>query len=424
MTAHHSTDTAIEATKLGAYDYLPKPFETSLLLTLLANALQSSRLMFEPIEIGTAAPNQDAIIGDSRAMQHVYKEIGRMAAKPVTVLIRGETGTGKELVARALYQHSERNQQPFIIVNCVAIPEQLLESELFGHEQGAFTGAVARRIGKFEQANHGTVLLDEVGDMSLNTQAKLLRVLQEKTIQRGGGKETIPVDVRILAATHRDLEASIAEKEFRGDLYYRLNDAVIPLPALRERTEDIPALVNYFIGRHSISLGIRHPFLSTQALNDLKQQQRSSAGELTQELHRIGAIDKSAIAHLQQQSWPGNVRELENVIRKALLAAAGFRITLDHVETALAKTRLARPAADQTLAAYVSDLLAAATRGDIENVHFALNEAMERELYSQAIRLANGNQVKAAKWLGVSRPTLREKLKQFGLMEKLTPETT
>jgi DNA-binding NtrC family response regulator len=417
MTAHHSTDIAIEATKFGAYEYLPKPFDSALLLTLLANAVQSSRLMFEPIELGISVPTRDAIVGDSRAMQHVYKEIGRMAAKPVTVLIRGETGTGKELVARALYQHSERHSNPFIIVNCVAIPEPLLESELFGHEQGAFTGAVARRIGKFEQANEGTIFLDEVGDMGLNTQAKLLRVLQEKTIQRVGGKETIPVDVRILAATHRDLEASIAEKQFRGDLYYRLNDAVIPLPALRERTEDIPALVNYFIGRHSTALGIRHPFLNTEALNEMKQRQRSSADEFTQALNRIGAIESVAMVHLQQQQWPGNVRELENVIRKALLAAGGYTITRDHIENALSKTRLTRPKTDQTLAGYVSELLAEAMRGGVENVHYALTESMERELYTQAIRLAGGNQVKAAKWLGVSRPTLREKLKRFGLIE-------
>ena len=229
MTAHHTTETAIEATKLGAYDYLLKPFDPGELLELVHKAVVGSRLVSAEVAVGSGATGQDTIIGESRAMQDVYKEIGRLATKPVTVLIRGETGTGKELVARALYQHSDRVGRPFVVVNCVAIPETLLESELFGHEQGAFTGATARRIGRFEQANSGTIFLDEIGDMTLGTQAKLLRVLQEKTIQRLGGRETLPVDVRVIAATHRDLEAAIAEKQFREDLYYRLNVAVVQI---------------------------------------------------------------------------------------------------------------------------------------------------------------------------------------------------
>ncbi|MBI3878235.1 MAG: sigma-54-dependent Fis family transcriptional regulator, partial [Verrucomicrobia bacterium] len=213
MTAHGTTETAIEATKFGAFDYLLKPFEMGELLGVVEKAVATSRLMSEVVELGAANPSRDAIVGQSRAMQGIYKEIGRVAAKPVNVLIRGETGTGKELIARALYQHSERANAPFVAINCAAIPETLLESELFGHERGAFTGAEARRIGRFEQAHGGTLFLDEIGDLTPNTQVKLLRVLQEKCIQRLGGKEMIPVDVRIIAATHRDLETAIKEKQ-------------------------------------------------------------------------------------------------------------------------------------------------------------------------------------------------------------------
>ncbi len=396
MTAHHTTETAIEATKLGAYDYLMKPFDPAELLDMIDKAVASSRLISEPVELGETAAPSDAIVGDSRAMQSVYKEIGRLAAKPVTVLIRGETGTGKELVARALYQHSDRGKQPFIVVNCVAIPETLLESELFGHEQGSFTGATTRRIGRFEQANNGTIFLDEIGDMTMSTQAKLLRVLQEKTIQRVGGKETIDVDVRILAATHRDLEVAIRENQFREDLYYRLNVAVVTLPPLRERREDIPALVRHFLHCYGGDLGTFNASMSADA-----------------------------IQFLQQQPWAGNVRELENVIRKALLLARGFTVGPDEVRAAIAQTKLPRPAVDQTLASYISDLLARAVRGELENVSDAVSEATERELYAQAIQLAQGNQVKAAKWLGVSRPTMREKLTNYGLhakREASTPE--
>ena len=233
MTAHGTTETAIEATKAGAYDYLLKPFEMHELLGLVDKAITSRRLMTEPVELGTRGASREAIVGNSRAMQAIYKEVGRVASKPVNVLILGETGTGKELIARALYQHSERSNAPFIAINCAAIPETLLESELFGHERGAFTGAENRRIGRFEQADKGTIFLDEIGDMTLGTQVKLMRVLQERVLQRLGGKETIPVDVRVLAATHRDLETAIKNKQFREDLYYRLSVVVINLPPLR-----------------------------------------------------------------------------------------------------------------------------------------------------------------------------------------------
>jgi DNA-binding NtrC family response regulator len=386
MTAHHTTQIAIEATKLGAYDYILKPFETQALLDLVSQAIESKRLMSETVELGSAEPDTEAIVGNSRAMQNVYKEIGRVATRPVTVLIRGETGTGKELVSRAIFQHSDRAGKPFIIVNCAAIPETLLESELFGHEQGAFTGATVRRIGRFEQANGGTIFLDEIGDMSMSTQAKLLRVLQDKTIQRLGGKETIPVDVRVLAATHRDLEAAIRDKQFREYLYFRLNDASIVVPPLRDRREDIVPLVDYFLQRYGEQFGTVSSSMTAEARD-----------------------------FLREQAWPGNVRELENVVRKALLSAHGFAISVETVRTAIEKTRLLKPANDQTLAGYVTELLTAATRGEMENVSDALIEAAERELYAQAIKLAVGNQAKAAKWLGVSRPTMREKLKSYGL---------
>jgi nitrogen regulation protein NR(I) len=386
VTAFGTTETAIEATKLGAYDYLLKPFAMDELLDLVAKSVACNRLMSEPVEIGEARPNQSAIIGNSRAMQSVYKEIGRVAATAVTVLIRGETGTGKELVARAIYQHSTRATQPFIAVNCAAIPETLLESELFGHDRGAFTGAHARRIGRFEQANQGTLFLDEIGDLSLSTQVKLLRVLQEKYIQRVGGNEKIPVDVRVLAATHRDLETALKENQFREDLFYRLSGVTIALPSLSQRSEDIPDLVKYFMQRSAAEVGVDAP-----------------------------SIHPEAIAFLQNQAWPGNVRELESAVRQALLLARNYPVDLEHVKDACARTRTSVLVSDQSIAGYLAGLLAKAERGEIEGVHAKMIEEMERELLARAIQLAQGNQAKAARWLGVTRTTMREKLIHFGL---------
>jgi len=386
VTAHGTTETAIEATKLGAFDYLLKPFEIEEFLRLLAKAVAGGRLMTEPLEMGAAGSAQDAIIGNSRAMQEIYKEIGRVAGKPVTILILGETGTGKELIARALYQHSNRASAPFVAVNCAAIPETLLESELFGHERGAFTGAEFRRIGRFEQASRGTLFLDEIGDMTLNTQAKLLRVLQDRTIQRLGGKENIPIDVRVIAATHRDLESAIKEKQFREDLYYRLSVVVIHLPPLRQRAEDIPNLVKYFLHRYGADFGVDAP-----------------------------SIQPEAIEFLQAQPWPGNVRQLENVVRQALLLARKYTITLDHVREVVAKLSNTPAAQDTSLAAWISEFLMKAKKGESDRVHGRILDTVERELFAQAIHLAQGNQAKAARWLGVSRITMREKLNTFGL---------
>jgi DNA-binding NtrC family response regulator len=386
ITAHGTTDTAIDAMKSGAYDYLLKPFHVPELLDLLARAVRSSRQMSETVELGPSVPGRAAIVGQSRAMQMVYKEIGRVAARPVTVLILGETGTGKELVARAIYQHSERAGKPFVAVHCAAIPETLLESELFGHERGAFTGADSRRIGRFEQAHEGVILLDEVGDMTLGTQIKLLRVLQEKTIQRLGSRETIPVDVRVIAATHRDLEGAIRAGDFREDLYYRLNVATIVLPPLRDRPEDVPALVGYFMQKFGPELGHAAPVVQADALEVFRG-------------HR----------------WPGNVRELENVVRKSLLRTQGYPITAEHVRTALRGVGAIGPKAEPSVRQAVAELLAAAQCGELTDVRERLLNEADRELFSQAIRLARGNQAKAARWLGVARLTMREKLNQFGI---------
>ncbi|HEX3627862.1 MAG TPA: sigma-54 dependent transcriptional regulator [Verrucomicrobiae bacterium] len=388
VTAFGTTQTAIEATKLGAYDYLLKPFNIPQLLELVRRAVDSNRLMSEPVLLGEPEIGRDSIIGRSPAMQEIYKEIGRIASKPVNVLIRGETGTGKELIARAIYQHSNRAGAPFIAINCAAIPETLLESELFGHERGAFTGAEARRIGRFEQADRGTIFLDEIGDMTPGTQVKLMRVLQEKSLQRLGGKETISVDVRVLAATHRDLEAAIRQKQFREDLYYRLNVVVITLPPLRNRRDDIPELVHYFLQKYGPELGNANP-----------------------------GIHPEAMALLQSQTWPGNVRELENIVRKALLHAQSYSVNRDHAQAAL--NQAASPAYSSTkpFGDYVDELLAGARRGELTDAHALALETTERELFSRAIQQAGGNQAKAARWLGVSRITMKAKLVQFGLYQ-------
>jgi DNA-binding NtrC family response regulator len=384
-TAFGTTETAIEATKFGAYDYLLKPFDLPQLIELVRKAADSNRLMSEPVSLGEAGAN-DALVGQSAAMQAIYKEIGRVASKPVTVLIRGETGTGKELIARAIYQHSDRAGAPFIAVNCAAIPETLLESELFGHEKGAFTGAHTRRIGRFEQAQGGTILLDEIGDMTPGTQVKLVRFLQEKILQRLGGKENIQLDVRVIAATHRDLEAAIGRKEFREDLYYRLNVVVITLPPLRQRREDIASLTRYFLQKHGPSLGQTEP-----------------------------SIQAEAIEFLQAQPWPGNVRQLENIARKALLLAQNYTVTVEHARAALDKIASPDFSHDRAFSEYVDELLAAARRGELADAHARAMGSAERELFARAIAQAGGNQAKAARWLGVTRVTMKAKLVQFGL---------
>jgi nitrogen regulation protein NR(I) len=387
MTAHGTIETAIEATKLGAYDYLQKPFEMQALLSVLHRAVEAGRLMREPVALPNAAvDSQTALVGASRAMQEVCKEIGRFAAKPVTVLIQGETGTGKELIARAIYQHSSRGKAPFIAINCAAIPENLLESELFGHERGAFTGADHRRIGRFEQANKGTLFLDEIGDLPASTQVKLLRVLQHQSFQRVGGMESISVDVRVITATHRNLEAMMREGKFREDLFHRLNVVSIQLPPLRERREDIPMLVQHFLRKYAANFKVESPTISADAM-----------------------------AVLQAGSWPGNVRELENMTRRLLLAARGLSINAEAVRQTLAARNPNATPTGHSFTAFAGDLLAQAQKGGLNDSHARMMAEAEREILTQAIMLAEGNQAKAARWLGLSRFTLREKLKHLGL---------
>jgi nitrogen regulation protein NR(I) len=387
MTAHGTIETAIEATKLGAYDYLQKPFEMPGLISVLHRAVEASRLMREPVTLPDApVESRTALVGAGRAMQDVCKEIGRVAAKPVTVLIRGETGTGKELIARAIYQHSPRAKAPFIAINCAAIPENLLESELFGHERGAFTGAEQRRIGRFEQANKGTLFLDEIGDLPPNTQVKLLRVLQQQTFQRVGGSEAISVDVRVIAATHRNLEAMIREGKFREDLFHRLNVVCLQLPPLRERREDIPILVQHFLRKYAGDFGIETPTIACDA-----------------------------VTVLESDSWPGNVRELENMTRRLLLAARGLSISADAVRQTLAARNAEAAPTGRSINALAGDLLARAQKGELQDAHARILAEAEREILTQAITLAEGNQAKAARWLGLSRLTLREKLTRLGL---------
>src|SRR4051812_9802505 len=297
MTAGSESDTAIEAMKLGALDYLMKPLDVDRIKTLVEQALEIRRLAETPVELPeyNQPPAGDSeLIGRSSPMLEVYKAVGRVAPQTVTVLIRGESGTGKELIARAIYQHSTRRGKPFLAVNCAALPETLLESELFGHEKGSFTGADHRRIGKFEQCNGGTIFLDEVGDMPPLMQAKLLRMLQEQRFERVGGNETIKTDVRIIAATNNDLESMTAAGPFRPDLYYRLNGFTIKVPPLRERGDDLLLLIEAFLSRYSQELG--------------KSLQR---------------VSPEALKILVEYSWPGNVRELQSMLRKALLNMTG-----------------------------------------------------------------------------------------------------
>src|SRR4051794_1648408 len=305
MTAYGTTQTAIEAMKLGAYDYLLKPFDVPKLKDIIFNALKAANDMRQVVSYQPLLEKEDyeqGIVGRSEPMQQVFKLIGQLAGSDATALITGESGTGKELGSRAIYHHSNRSQQSFLAVNCAAIPEQLLESELFGHERGAFTGAAMQRIGKFEQCNRGTIFLDEIGDMTPATQTKILRVLQSGTFERVGGNQPIQVDVRVIAATNRPLEQAVAKRQFREDLFYRLNVVRVLVPALRERSEDIRLLVNYFLKKFA---------------KDQSVPPRS--------------IAPAALKALEKHHWPGNVRELENVIRRALVMAKGEAILVSEL---------------------------------------------------------------------------------------------
>jgi two-component system nitrogen regulation response regulator GlnG len=408
MTAYGTTQTAIEAMKLGAYDYLLKPFEDVVRLkNIVANALKAARDMREVVSYQPLLESEDyelGIVGRSDPMQQVFKLIGQVAATDATALITGESGTGKELVARAIYHHSNRNRQPFLAVNCAAIPEQLLESELFGHEKGSFTGATGQRIGKFEQCNQGTIFLDEIGDMTPATQTKILRVLQSGTFERVGGNQPIQVDVRIIAATNKNLEQAVAARQFREDLFYRLNVVRIQIPPLRERRDDLPLLVNYFLEKIA------------------REQQRPPK-----------SVASNVIKMLKKYHWPGNVRELENAIRHAHVMTKSDAILLGDLPPEISGQGRAGsplPAAPdgahgmrtQPGEAATSDAAAIAR----QLFHWAKREpklkiipAVERELVIQALKETNNNQVHAAKLLGITRATLRKRIEKFGIQREL-----
>ena len=391
VTAFGDMDTAIRATKLGAYDYVLKPFEIPDFLSLVTRALEAGRFMRAKVAMSQAVSmeDDDALIGSSRAMQEVYKAIGRAAPTEATVLVRGESGTGKELVARALYQHSLRADKPFLVINCVAIPETLLESELFGYEKGAFTGAINRRVGKVEQAGGGTLFLDEIGDMPLSIQAKILRLLQEKMIDRLGGRQHIPVDVRIIAATNRDLESAVAEGRFREDLYYRLKVVMLTLPPLRDRREDIRALADYFLARFSRELGMENPGLAREAQS-----------------------------MLERHTWPGNVRELSNALHKALIFNRGGPIGEEDVLAAVGQDgEIGLPASspeaeEEHIRAFVHRSMNGPPRSDL---YESLVDTMGRMVVQEALEATDGNRTRAAKLLGISRPTLLAKIEKYGL---------
>ncbi|QDV25349.1 sigma-54-dependent transcriptional regulator [Aureliella helgolandensis] len=417
MTGHGTAATAIEAMRIGAFEYLLKPLQMENLTQVVTSAAETSRMTRTPAFLPSETPHQgnhgDCIVGSSRAMQEVYRAIGRVASRNVTVLILGESGTGKEVVARAIYQYSDRAAQRFLPVNCAAIPEHLLESELFGHEKGAFTGADRKRIGKFELASEGTLFLDEIGDMTPLMQTKILRVVQDQQFERVGGSESVQTDARLIAATNRDLAKAIADGSFRSDLFYRLNVYTIELPPLRERMEDLPELVDYFLYRYS---------------HELKKPLTSYSPE--------------ALEQLNAYQWPGNIRELQSVIKRAVLEATGpvlvpaflpdsirrpqFRLaSLSPAEPTPASppttesplgragdnSKLARPITATALAEALEALAAQQLSNDSNNNIFEEVVAVaERAAIAATLRCTNGNLTESSRRLGISRTTLRAKM--------------
>jgi len=393
ITVARSADDAIEMMKQGAYDYLLKPLDLKRLESVVDDAVRIARLMSVPARV-VDTPDDDDLSGDSilgscPAMQEVYKAIGRVVAYNMPVLICGESGTGKELVARAIYQHSERSGSSFLALNCAAIPEELLESELFGHERGAFTGADRRRVGKFEQCNGGTLFLDEIGDMPLTTQAKVLRVLQEQEFVRVGGSETIRTDARLIAATHRDLKQWSDEGKFRPDLYHRIGVYAIDLPPLRERGDDLPLLVRHYVHRFG---------------RELKRD--------------VVEVAPAAMDRLREYSWPGNIRELQNVLRQALLRTRGqtllpkFLPELSQDPDRPSAGGVATTAGrGPDLESFIRRGLAAGTGG----LHEETRRWVERILFRMVLEHTQGNQRQAAHILGIARQTLREKLRDLGV---------
>ena len=392
ITAHGTTETAIEAMKLGAFDYLVKPVVLEKLSQLLDRAYEAARLMHVPAVL-PAEDSGDRIVGRSSAMQEMCKAIGKIAPQDVNVLILGESGTGKELVARALYHHSRRADKPFLAINCAALPETLLESELFGHEQGAFTGAVRRRIGKFEQCDRGTLFLDEIGDMAPNLQAKMLRVLQEQRFERLGSNEIVQTHVRVIAATNHDLEKLVEEGRFRKDLYYRLNVVSIKVPPLRARLDDVPELAHYFLYRYDREMG-----------TDLR------------------AFAPETLEILQGYAWPGNVRELQSVIQQSMLNASGKILFPEFLpESVLRKKDEPQPPAaageiaGSELANEINKLIDSQLVESKGRLHQQVMDRVERILLQRSLQHTHGNQTQASELLGLNRTTIRYKLRTLGL---------
>jgi two-component system nitrogen regulation response regulator GlnG len=379
--------------KKGAFEYLIKPFDLQDAVAITRKALQA-RAVADDAALSVPSVLRDAlhasgIIGRSEQMQRVYKTIGMVADRDVTVLIEGESGTGKELIARAIHRHSKRAQRAFIAVNCAAIPHELLESELFGHEKGSFTGATATTVGKFQQADGGTIFLDEVGDMDLDLQAKLLRVLQDKEFSRVGGRESIRVDVRIIAATHHNLQDAVARQRFREDLYYRLNVIPLYLSPLRERREDIGLLIDYFLQRFETELGTGRKYLSNEARQILLSYR-----------------------------WPGNIRELENAIKRAMVLATSSVILADHLPESILDGAPVEDDGDglrRLVQRKARDLLLQHERSRKGDIYHLVVGEVERLLLQVILDETDGNQVRTASLLGINRNTLRKKIRELGV---------
>jgi len=389
MTAENTFENAIEAMKRGAFDYLTKPFDLAEVEALVEKASRLRGLRSEVAtlrrQVGGAFRSGEALVGTSPAMVDTFKLIGRVAQSEAIVLIRGASGTGKEVVARAIHYHSRRREGPFVAVNMSAIPAELVEAELFGHERGAFTGAVEARTGRFRDASGGTILLDEIGDLPLPLQGKLLRVLQEREVLPVGGKKALPIDVRILAATHHDLEALIEQKRFREDLYFRLNVVPVRIPALDERLDDIPVLVQHFVERFSEELGVPRRWPS-----------------------------EAALALMKQLDWPGNVRELENTVKRALVLASGDVIDVEDVHNAT-ESGLSPPSDwTQDVRREFAEMIERSGdgdgSGDNPGPYWTLVQRLERAVIREALSRSGGNQIRAAGQLGINRNTLRKKL--------------
>ncbi|HET6745764.1 MAG TPA: sigma-54 dependent transcriptional regulator, partial [Candidatus Limnocylindria bacterium] len=413
MTAFSGSSTAIKAMEHGAYDYVTKPFEIDDLLATLRRVFEHHDMASEVsalrLELGKTAAERERIVGSSRPMLEVYKLIGKVAGADATVLISGESGTGKELIAEALHRASKRNPHPLVKVSCAALPETLLETELFGHEKGSFTGAMTMRKGRFEGANKGTIFLDEIGEMTLGTQTKLLRILQEREFERIGSNIPIKVDIRVIAATNRNLAEEVDAGRFREDLYYRLNVIHIHMPPLRDRMEDLPQLVEHFLSKY-----------------------RSSADAIPT------GISEEAVARLMEHDWPGNVRELENAVERAVVLSRGATIMPEHLPLAespasaggRARTRRAAAKAADAAAVEADETDAAVAVAAGENGSASVTngqpgksfkeavESLEKRLIAEALARNAGNRSKAAEELGIYRRLLYAKMREYGLGEE------